>query len=89
LTLGVASQKDLFTTPQTVLALSGGRTVGKLRIRPGEEKSLTVPVRSEDGHCSVTLRVSPTAVPAEVLGTPDTRALGVRLTRFGYRPAGG
>jgi hypothetical protein len=89
LTLGVASQKDLFTTPQTVLALSGGRTVGKLRIRPGEEKSLTVPVRSEDGHCSVTLHVSPTAVPAQVLGTPDTRALGVRLTRFDYRPAGG
>ena len=89
LTLGVASQKDLFTTPQTVLALSGKRTVGKLRIRPGEEKSLTVPMRSEDGHCSVTLRVSPTAIPAQVLGTTDSRALGVRLTRFDYRPAGG
>ena len=89
LTLGVASQKDLFTTPQTVLALSGERTVGRLRIRPGEEKSLTVPMRSEDGHCAVTLRVSPTAVPAQVLGTPDSRALGVRLTRLDYRPAGG
>jgi hypothetical protein len=89
LTLGVASQADLFTTPQTVLALSGDRRVGRLRIRPGQEKSLTVPMRPEGGHCSVTLRISPTAVPAQVLGTPDSRALGVRLTRFEYRPPGG
>ena len=89
LTVGVASQKDLFTTPQTVQALSGERTVGRLRIRPGQEKSLTVPMRSEDGHCSVTLRVTPTAVPAQVLGTYDTRALGVRLTGFEYHPPGG
>ena len=89
LTLGVSSEADLFTTPQTVLALSGRRTVGKLRIRPGHQRSLTVPVSSEGGQCSITLRVSPTAVPAQVLGTPDSRALGVRLTRFDYRPAGG
>jgi 4-amino-4-deoxy-L-arabinose transferase-like glycosyltransferase len=89
LTLGIASQKDLFKTPQMVLALSGERSIGRLRIRPGEEKSLTVPMRSEDGHCSVRLRVSPTAIPAQVLGTPDSRPLGVRLTRFDYRPAGG
>ena len=49
LTLGVASQKDLFTAPQTVLALSGKRTVGRLRIRPGEEKSLTVPMGRRTG----------------------------------------
>jgi hypothetical protein len=89
LTVGVASQKDLFTTPQTVQALVGERTVGRLRIRPGQEKSLTVPVRAEDGRCTVTLRVTPTAVPAQVLGTPDTRTLGVRLTGFEYRPPGG
>jgi hypothetical protein len=89
LTVEVASERNLFTTPQAVLALSGERTVGRLRIRPGEEKSLIVPMRAEDGHCSVTLRVSPTAVPAQVLGTPDFRALGVRLTRFEYRPPSG
>jgi hypothetical protein len=89
LTVGVASQKDLFTTPQTVRALSGERTVRRLKIRPGEQKRLTVPIKADDGHCSVTLRVTPTAVPAQVLGTPDSRVLGVRLTRFEYRPAGG
>jgi hypothetical protein len=89
LTVGVASQKDLFTTPQTVQARSGERTVGRLRIRPGGQKSLTVPMREEDGRCSVTLRVTPTAVPAQVLGTPDSRVLGVRVTRFEYRPPAG
>lgn len=89
LSLGVASEKDLFRSPQTVRALSGQRTVGTLRIRPGEEKTLTVPMRSENGQCIVSLRVSPTAIPAQVLGTTDSRALGVRLTRFDYRPPSG
>jgi hypothetical protein len=87
-TVGIASQADLFTTPQTVTAVSGQRSIGRLRIRPGQEKTLTVPVRPEGGHCTVTLRVTPTAVPAQVLGTPDTRVLGVRVTRFDYRPDG-
>jgi hypothetical protein len=89
LTLGVASQAELVTTPQTVVALSGDRTVGRLRVPRGQEATMTLPLKSEDGRCSVTLRVSPTAVPAQVLGTSDTRALGVRLTRFEYRPPGG
>jgi Dolichyl-phosphate-mannose-protein mannosyltransferase len=88
LTVDIASQADLFTTPQTVTAVSGQRSIGRLRIRPGQEKTLTVPVRPEGGHCAVTLRVTPTAVPAQVLGTPDTRSLGVRVTRFDYRPDG-
>jgi hypothetical protein len=88
LTVGIASQADLFTTPQTVTAVSGQRSVGRLRIRPGQEKTLTVPVRPEGGHCAVTLRVAPTAVPAQVLGTQDTRVLGVRVTSLDYRPDG-
>jgi hypothetical protein len=87
-TVGIASQAELFTTPQTVTAVSGQRSIGRLRIRPGQEKTLTVPVRPEGGQCAVTLRVTPTAVPAQVLGTPDTRVLGVRVTRFDYRPDG-
>ena len=66
----------------------GRRPVGRLRIRPGQEKTLTVPVRPEGGHCAVTLRVTPTAVPAQVLGTADTRSLGVRLDRLRVPPVG-
>ena len=36
LTVGIASQADLFTTPQTVTAVSGRRSIGRLRIRPGQ-----------------------------------------------------
>ena len=53
LTVDIASQADLFTTPQTVTAVSGQRSIGRLRIRPGQEKTLTVPARPEGGHCAV------------------------------------
>jgi hypothetical protein len=89
LAASVASQHGLFKTPQTVVVLAGHRVVRRVSVSPGEERGLVVPMTPEHGRCSVTLRVSPTAVPAQVLGIPDSRPLGVRMTRAEYVPRGG
>jgi hypothetical protein len=47
---------------------------------------MTTPLVTVGGTCSVTFDV-PTAIPREVTGLPDTRALGVRFLRFAYHPA--
>jgi hypothetical protein len=83
-TATVASQPGLFKASQTVVARSGNRLLARLRLRPGEEKVLRVPMSSRDGRCILSLRVSPTAVPQQVLGTPDSRALGVLLSDAQY-----
>jgi hypothetical protein len=36
----------------------------------------------------VNFSISPTVVPAEVLGNNDTRELGIRFMKMVYRPAG-
>jgi hypothetical protein len=79
-TAEVASDPQLFSTPQTVRA--GGRSV---TFDPSEAASLTVPLRPRNGVCRVVFTVSPTAVPALVLkGSSDTRELGAHFLAFRY-----
>jgi 4-amino-4-deoxy-L-arabinose transferase-like glycosyltransferase len=85
--LSVASQPGLFEQPQTVVAQSGRRMVGKLVVTPtGPERTALLPLLPSNGRCVLRLFVSPTAIPAQVLGIPDDRALGVRVSKIEYRP---
>jgi glycosyltransferase involved in cell wall biosynthesis len=79
LTVGLASDRHLFTRPQTVRAEARSVTFD-----PATTAQLTVPLRrSADGTCRVVFRVSPTAVPARVVpGSGDTRVLGAHFTSF-------
>jgi len=87
LTVMLVGDPTLHPTPVTVVATSGGRTVGRIVVKPSRVKrSFTVPVVSHGNRCEVSYRISPTAVPAELSGGGDTRALGMRFTRVVYQP---
>jgi hypothetical protein len=87
LTVTLLSDRDLHPKPETVVALSGGKQVASFVYRPGiVARKMTVPLIPEHGTCTITFRV-PTAVPAQVTGKADTRALGIRFLRFVATPA--
>jgi hypothetical protein len=91
LTVRLTGDPVLQPKPQTVVATNGTRELGRIVVRPRRFNvpfTVMVPERGEDGRCHVTFRVSPTAVPAQVLGTPDTRELGIRFENIAYRPSG-
>jgi hypothetical protein len=89
LTVTLLSDRDLHPTLQTIVAVDPNqRELGRLSYRPKlAARRLSVPLRPQHGVCAVTFNVSPTAVPAQVTGQPDTRALGIRFLRFDYRPS--
>ena len=81
----LTSDPHLFTRPQTVTAFVGGREVARTSVAPDEtDRLLAVPLTARAGRCEVRFAVSPTAVPAEVVGGPDTRELGIHFTSFRY-----
>lgn len=83
-TLRVLLQSDvnLFERPQTVTALVAGRPPVRVRVRPEvPETAMAVPL-PEARRCTVRFRVTPSAVPAVVRGSEDTRRLGVRVLRL-------
>jgi hypothetical protein len=86
LILRVARYPGLVDGPQTVRVTSGGHPVGAVVLRPDETRRLAVPLRASTGQCTVNLRASPTASPADALGSADTRELGVRVDLFRYVP---
>jgi hypothetical protein len=92
LSVELSSDASLFLEPQTVVARSTGRVVGRVRFRPENRAVLTVPIEPLQGttECRVVYTVSPTAVPEEVTagGNPDPRELGAHFNRFVYRPTG-
>ena len=92
LSVELSSDANLFLEPQTVVARSNGRVLGRVRVPPDGRAVLSVPVAPLPGttECRVVYTVSPTAVPAEVTagGNPDPRELGVHFNRFVYRPTG-
>ena len=83
--LAVTLQGDeaLFKQPQTVVATSGGRVVGRTSIPVNGQKVLRVPLRpSANRICTVRFTVGRTAVP----GPQDRRRLGAHFLSFDYRP---
>jgi dolichyl-phosphate-mannose-protein mannosyltransferase len=91
LAVSLSSDDNLFLEPQTVVARSNGRVVGRARLRGNGPVALSVPVARESGttDCRIVYTVSPTAVPAEVTagGNPDPRRLGAHFNRFVYTPS--
>jgi Dolichyl-phosphate-mannose-protein mannosyltransferase len=91
LSVELSSDANLFLEPQTVVARSNGRVLGRVRFEPDERAVLSVPVAPPPGatECRVVFTVTPTAVPEEVTagGNPDPRELGAHFNRFVYRPA--
>ena len=90
LSVVLSSDPSLFLEPQTVVARSGGRVVGRVRLRPVGSAVLGIPVAPSPGtdECRVVFTVTPTAVPADVTGgaNPDPRELGAHFNRFVYKP---
>ena len=84
----LAGDQSLFTTPQTVVARVDGRKVGRIRVSPKSPRRLRVPLTAHDGTCTVTYTVSPTAIPAVVTKgvSTDTRNLGIHFNAFRYAP---
>lgn len=85
------SDPALFTRPQTVVALVGGREVGRVRVPPRSERLLAVPLRREGDTCVARFTISPVAIPAVVTGgqNPDPRVLGIHFSSFDYQPPRG
>jgi hypothetical protein len=91
LSVALSSDPSLFLDPQTVVARSAGKVVGRVRLRPEGHAVLSIPVspsRGTDG-CEVVFTVTPTAIPSQVTGggNPDDRVLGAHFNRFAYRAA--
>ncbi|HET7744059.1 MAG TPA: glycosyltransferase family 39 protein [Gaiellaceae bacterium] len=91
LVVSMSSDPSLFLDPQTVVARSNGRMVGRVRFQPDSIGVMRVSVAPRPGtdRCTVTFTVSPTAIPLKVTGggNPDRRVLGVHFNRFVYRPS--
>ena len=91
LSVSLSSDASLFIEPQTVVARSSGKVVGRVRFDPARRAVLTVPLAPSWGpsnECRVDFTVTPTAVPAKVTAgeNPDPRVLGAHFNRFTYRP---
>ena len=91
LVVELSSDASLFLDPQTVVARSGGEVVGRVRLPPGGQVALAIPVAPAPGEdeCRITFTVTPTAIPAEITGgeSDDDRVLGAHFDRFRYAPA--
>ena len=78
----LASDPNLFFGKvQTVTASSGGRVLARRRVSQDvDETVMNVPLSGDGGRCTVSFRVTPSAVPAEVRSqSEDTRRLGIRV----------
>ena len=90
LVVELSGDGELFFEPQTVVARSNGKEVGRVRLPAGGQAALAVPLAPPAGEdeCSVVFTVTPTAIPSEVTGgeSEDDRVLGAHFNRFRYAP---
>jgi hypothetical protein len=86
LSVVVEGYAKLQTRPITVVARSAGRVL-RVVVPPNDtERTLAIPLRPENKLCKAAFSISPTVVPANVLGGPDKRELGVRFRRVTFHP---
>jgi hypothetical protein len=88
LTVTVHSDPSLFTESQTLRIAAGAFARGTSSVPPtGEPASAAIPARPQDGVCTVTYEISPTANPSEVIpGSTDDRELGLHFDAFLWEP---
>ncbi len=81
LAVRLGTDEHLFAGDQTVTATELGRVVGRVRIAPTAQPTLTVPLRpAADGTCTVRF----TAATLRVPGSGDRRRLGAHYYSFDY-----
>jgi hypothetical protein len=85
LRLVLAGQQGL--SPAAARVSAAGKSVSVPK--SGASRTLSVPLRPRGGRCDAVVSVSPVFVPAQVVGTPDTRSLGVRVLDRRYEPPRG
>jgi hypothetical protein len=88
LTVSLAGYRLLQPHPVTVVAKSTTGTIGRIVVPPGAKRRFDVPLAPSNRRCFVNFSISPTAVPAKVLGNKDKRELGIRFTRLVFRGRG-
>ena len=85
LSVVLAGYTKLQHRPITVVARSAGRVLRTV-VPPAGHRTLAIPLRPRNKLCQVAFSISPTVVPAQVLGTADKRELGIRFRRVSFRP---
>jgi len=80
LAVRVGSDEHLFDVDQVVTAHVAGRAARSVRIHPGEQPTLRVPLVSDHGVCSVRFTADRVRVP----GGADTRQLAAHYFAFDY-----
>ena len=86
LTATLVGYRPLQPRPITVVATGPTGTLGRVVVRPDETRQLSVPLSPSNRRCLVNFSISPTTVPAKVLGNKDTRVLGIRFRSLVFRP---
>jgi hypothetical protein len=89
LVVHLSSDPGLFLEPQTIVARSNGRVVGRVSLPPDKQRALAIALAPPAGsdECRVAFTVTPTAVPSQVMpGSSDDRELGAHFNRFTYVP---
>jgi hypothetical protein len=81
--ISVLLQTDgsLYRRDQTIVAREGGRVVGRAVVPPTEQRTLTVPLRAQNGVCTVEFTAARALVPPG-----DPRPLAAHYLSFDYRP---
>jgi predicted RNA-binding protein with PUA domain len=72
---------SLYRRDQTIVAREGGRVVGRAVVPPTEQRTLTVPLRAQNGVCTVEFTAARALVPPG-----DPRPLAAHYLSFDYRP---
>jgi Dolichyl-phosphate-mannose-protein mannosyltransferase len=88
LVVELSSDASLVLEPQTVVARSGGKEIGRVRLPVGGRAALSVPLAPPTGadECRVVFTVTPTAIPSQVTAgeSDDDRVLGAHFDGFRY-----
>jgi hypothetical protein len=85
LSVVLAGYAKLEPRPVTAEARSAGRVLRTV-VPPGGRRTLAIPLRPRNKLCQVAFSISPTVVPAQVLGGADTRELGIRFKQVTFSP---
>jgi hypothetical protein len=85
LSVVLAGYVRLQPRPVTVVARSAGRVLRAV-VPAGGVRTLAIPLQPRNKFCHAAFSISPTVVPAHVLGGADTRELGIRFKRVTFRP---
>jgi hypothetical protein len=88
LRFNLRSDPGLFKGVVQRITVAGTTPAQTLRLRPTDQKVVTVPLRPRGDICTVDLRIAPARVPARYprLHVNDDRLLGAHVDYFTYLP---